>query len=159
MTKYDWLLLFHVLGGFLILAGSIVAGILQLAAMRRTRPSEVLLLLGLIRPAVVAIGIGAILTLGLGLWLAEDNAGTDIGDGWVVAAIALWVVANALGGAGGKPLGRAAELAQRLAEDGDQPSAELHRAVADRRAFVLSYLSFAAVMAILVLMVIKPGAG
>jgi uncharacterized membrane protein len=158
MTKYDWLLLFHVLGAFLIVAGSIVAAILQLAAVRRTRPSEVLLLLGLIRPAVVAIGIGAILTLGLGLWLADD-AGYGIGDEWVVAAIALWVVANALGGASGKPIGRAAELAQRLAEDGDQPSAELHRAVADRRAFVLSYLSFAAVMAILVLMVFKPGAG
>jgi uncharacterized membrane protein len=158
MTKYDWLLLFHVLGAFLIVAGSIVAAILQLAAVRRTRPSEVLLLLGLIRPAVVAIGIGAILTLGLGLWLADD-AGYGIGDEWVVASIALWVVANALGGAGGKPLGRAAELAQRLAEDGDQPSAELHRAVADRRAFVLSYLSFAAVIAILVLMVFKPGAG
>ena len=158
MTKYDWLLLFHVLGAFLIGAGSIVAAILQLAAVRRTRPSEVLLLLGLIRPAVVAIGIGAILTLGLGLWLADD-AGYGIGEGWVVAAIALWVVAQALGGLGGKPLGRAAALAQRLAEDGDQPSAELHRAVTDRRAFVLSYLSFAAVMAILVLMVFKPGAG
>jgi uncharacterized membrane protein len=158
VTKYDWLLLFHVLGAFLIVAGSIVAAILQLAAVRRTRPSEVLLLLGLIRPAVVAIGIGAILTLGLGLWLADD-AGYGIGEGWVVAAIALWVVAQALGGLGGKPLGRAAALAQRLAEDGDQPSAELHRAVADRRAFVLSYLSFAAVMAILVLMVFKPGAG
>jgi uncharacterized membrane protein len=158
VTKYDWLLLFHVLGAFLIVAGSIVAAILQLAAVRRTRPSEVLLLLGLIRPAVAAIGIGAILTLGLGLWLADD-AGYGIGDEWVVASIALWVVANALGGAGGRPVGRAAELAQRLAEDGDEASAELHRAVADRRAFVLSYLSFAAVIAILVLMVFKPGAG
>jgi uncharacterized membrane protein len=158
VTKYDWLLLFHVLGAFLILAGSIAASILQLVAVRRTRPSEVVLLLGLIRPAVVAIGIGAILTLGLGLWLADD-AGYGIGEGWVVAAIALWVVAQALGGLGGKPLRRAAALAQRLAEDGDQPSAELHRAVADRRAFVLSYLSFAAVIAILVLMVFKPGAG
>jgi uncharacterized membrane protein len=158
VTKYDWLLLFHVLGAFLLFAGSIVAGILQLAAVRRTRPSEVLLLLGLMQPAVAAIGIGAIVSLGLGLWLADD-AGYGIGEGWVVASIALWVVANALGGAGGRPLGRAAELARRLAEDGDQPSAELHRAVADRRALVLNYLSFAALIAILVLMVFKPGAG
>ena len=158
MTKYDWLLLFHILGAFLIFSGSIVAGILQFAATRRERPSEIALLLGLMQPAVIAIGVGAIVTLGLGFWLADD-AGYGIGEGWVVAAIALWVVAQALGGLGGKPLGRAAALAQRLAEDGDQPSAELHRAVADRRAFVLSYLSFAAVIAILVLMVFKPGAG
>jgi uncharacterized membrane protein len=158
VTKYDWLLLFHVLGAFLLFAGSIVAGILQLAAVRRDRPSEIALLLGLIQPAVAAIGIGAILTLGLGLWLADD-AGYGIGDGWVVAAIVLWVVGNALGWVGGRPLGRAAALAQRLAEDGDHPSEELHRAVADRSALLLSYASFAALIAILVLMVFKPGAG
>jgi uncharacterized membrane protein len=77
----------------------------------------------------------------------------------VVAAIVLWVAATGLGGAGGRPLGRAAELAQRLVEDGDKPSAELHRAVTNRGALVLNYLSFAALIAILVLMVFKPGAG
>jgi uncharacterized membrane protein len=158
MTKYDWLLLFHILGAFLLFAGSIVAGTLHLAAIRRDRPSEIALLLGLIQPAVAMIGIGAILTLGLGLWLADD-AGYGIGDGWVVAAIVLWVIGNALGSAGGRPLGRAAALAQRLAEDGDHPSEELHRAVADRSALILSYLSLAALIAILVLMVFKPGAG
>jgi uncharacterized membrane protein len=158
VTKYDWLLLFHVLGAFMLFGGSIVAGVLQLAAVRRDRPSEVALLLGLIRPAVAAMGMGAILTLGLGLWLADD-AGYGIGEGWVIAAIVLWVVGNGLGWAGGRPLGQAAELAQRLAEDGDHPSEDLHRAVADRRALVLNYLSLIAVIAILVLMVFKPGAG
>jgi uncharacterized membrane protein len=158
VTKYDWLLLFHILGAFLLFTGSIVAGILQLAAARRDRPSEIGLLLNLIQPAVAAIGVGAILTLGLGLWLADD-AGYGFGEGWVIAAIVLWVVANVLGVGGAKPLGEAAELAQRLAADGDRPSEELHRAVSDRRGLVLSYLSFAALVAILVLMVWKPGAG
>jgi uncharacterized membrane protein len=157
VTKYDWLLLFHILGAFLLFSGSIVAGILQFAATRRERPSEIALLLGLMQPAVIAIGVGAIVTLGLGLWLADD-AGYGIGDGWVIAAIVLWVVANALGWAGGKPLGRAAELAERLAADGDRPSEQLQGAVADRRALALSYASFAALVAILVLMVWKPGA-
>ncbi len=157
MTKYDWLLLFHVLGAFLFLSGSIVAGILQLTAMRRDRPSEVALLLGLTRPAVAVVGVGSLVTLGLGLWLADD-AGYGIGDGWVVAAIALWAVSGALGGAGGRPLRHARELAERLAADGNRPSEELQRAVGDRRALALSYLSFAALVAILVLMVWKPGA-
>jgi uncharacterized membrane protein len=158
VTKYDWLLLFHILGAFLLFSGSIVAGILQFAAARRDRPSEIALVLSLIQPAIVAIGVGAIVTLGFGLWLADD-AGYGIGDEWVIAAIVLCVVGNALGWAGGKPLGQAAELAQRLAADGDRPSEELHRAVVDRRALALSYLSLAALVAILVLMVWKPGAG
>jgi uncharacterized membrane protein len=157
VTKYDWLLLFHLLGAFLFLSGSIVAGILQLAAMRRDRPSEVALLLGLTRPAVVAVGLGSLVTLALGLWLADD-AGYGIGDRWVIAAIVLWVVSGALGGAGGRPMRHARELAERLAADGDRPDEQLHRAVGDRRALVLSYLSFAALVAILVLMVWKPGA-
>jgi uncharacterized membrane protein len=158
VTRYDWLLLFHVLGAFLLLSGSVVAGLLHLAALRRDRPSEVALLLGLTRPAAAMVGVGSLATLGLGLWLAED-AGYGIGDQWVVASIALWVVAMALGGAGGRPLRHARGLAQRLAEDGDRPSEELHRAVADRRTMLLNYLSLAALVAILVLMVFKPGAG
>jgi uncharacterized membrane protein len=157
VTKYDWLLLFHVLGAFSFLSGSIVAGALHLAAMRRDRPSEVALLLGLTRPVVLLVGAGSLVTLGLGLWLAED-AGYGIGDGWVVAAIALWAVSGALGGAGGRPLRHARELAERLAADGNRPSEELQHAVGDRRALVLSYLSFGALLAILVLMVWKPGA-
>jgi uncharacterized membrane protein len=158
VSKYDWLLLFHIVGAFLLFSGSVVAGILHLAAMRRERPSEIGLLLRLIRPAVPLIGIGALLTLALGLWLTDEVGYASYGDGWIVAALVLWVVGNALGGAGGRPLREAGELAARLAADGDRPSEELNRAVADRRALFLNYASLASVVAILVLMVWKPGA-
>jgi len=95
MTKYDWLLLFHILGAFLFFSGAVVAGIFQLAAMRRAKPSEVAVLLGLTRPAVAAVGVGSLLTLGFGLWLAH-YVGYGFGKGWVVAAIVLWAVAGAL---------------------------------------------------------------
>jgi uncharacterized membrane protein len=157
VTRYDWLLLFHVIGAFLLFSGSIVAGILHLAATRRERPSEIGLLLGLIRYAVPAIGIGSLLTLGLGLWLTDEVGYAGYGDGWIVAAIVLWVVASALGAAGGRPLGEAGELAARLAADGDAPSEELKRAVAAPRTLFLNYASLASVVAILVLMVWKPG--
>ena len=157
MDKYDWLLLFHVVGAFLLFSGSVVAGLLHLAAIRRERPSEIGLLLGLIRPAVVAIGVGAFLTLALGLWLVDD-AGYGYGDGWVIAAIVLWVVGNALGGAGGRPLGEAGERARQLAATGDEPNADLRRALVEPRILLLNYVSMAALIAILVLMVWKPGA-
>ena len=158
MTKYDWLLLIHILGAFLFLSGTIVAGILHLAAVRRDRPSEVALLLGLVRPAVVAVAVGSIVVLGFGIWLADD-AGYGIGDAWVVTAIVLWVVSGALAAPAGKALRHGRQLAERLAADGDRPSEELHQAVGDRRALLLNYVSFAMLIAMLVLMVFKPGAG
>jgi uncharacterized membrane protein len=159
VDRYHWLLVFHIIGAFLLFSGSIVAGLLHLVAIRRERPSEIGLILGLVRPAVVAIGVGAFLTIGLGLWLVEDAPfGYSYGDGWVIAAIVLWVVGNALGGAGGRPLGAAGELARRLATEGDQPSAELRRALVAPRTLVLNYLSMASLVALLVLMVWKPGA-
>jgi uncharacterized membrane protein len=155
VTKYDWLLLFHLLGAFLFVAGAVVAGILQLAAMRREQPSEVALLLRLTQPAVIVVGVGSLVTLGLGIWLAE-YIGYGVGEGWVVAAIVLWVVSGALAGPAGRMLRRVRGLAERLAQDGDRPSPELRRAVGDPRPLLLNYTSFAALVAILVLMVWKP---
>lgn len=160
MTTYDTLLVLHLLAAFCFLSGSVVAGILHGLAMRRDRPSEIALLLGLTRPAVVLVGIGSIAALAFGIWLTQDSPdGVELGDGWVIAAIVLWLVAGALGGPAGRKLRHARELAERMAADGDRPSEDLHRAVADRGVLVLNYASFAALIAILVLMVFKPGAG
>jgi uncharacterized membrane protein len=160
MTKYDWLLLIHIFGAFVFLSGTIVVGILQLVAMRRDRPSEVALLLGLVQPTVIGVGAGSLVVLGFGIWLAETaESGASIGDEWVVSAIVLWFVSGALAGPAAKILGKARELAERLAADGDRPSEELHRAVANRSALLLNYASLTALIAILVLMVFKPGAG
>ena len=160
MTTYDWLLVFHLLAAFCFVSGSVVAGILHWLATRRDRPSEIALLLGLVRPMVVVIGVGSLAALGFGVWLTQDNPnGIALGDGWVIAAIVLWFVAGALAGPGGKRLRQARELAERMAADGDRPSEALHDAVTDRSALVLNYASFAIVLAILVLMVFKPGAG
>lgn len=158
MTKYDWLLLVHLLGAFAFLSGSIVAGILHAAAMRRERPSEIALLLGLTRPAVAVVAVGSLVVLVFGIWLAYD-AGYGVSEGWIVAAFVLWALSGALGGPAGKSLRRARELAERLAADGNHPNEELSRAVCDRRVLVLNYASFLLVVAILMLMVFKPGAG
>lgn len=158
MTKYDWLILAHLLAAFLFLCGVIVAGTLHFLATRRARPSEVVLLLGLVRVTVPLIGVGSLAALGFGLWLV-DEAGYDWGDGWIIGAIVLWLASAALSGPAGKRLRHARELGEKLAAAGDQPSAELQRAVTDRTALVLNYSSFACLVAILVLMVFKPGVG
>jgi uncharacterized membrane protein len=160
VDTYQWLLLLHILAAFCFLSGIVVAGTLHWLAMRREKPSDVALLLGMVRPMVVVIGIGSIGALVFGIWLTQkDPNGIKLTDGWVIAAIVLWLVSGALSGPAGKKLRHARELAEKLAAEGDQPSAELNAAVADRTALVLNYLSALAVIAILVLMVFKPGAG
>jgi uncharacterized membrane protein len=158
VDRYQWLLFFHVSGAFLLIGGAVVAAVLNLAALRGgRRPSEVALLFGLVRFAVVAIVSGSLLTIVFGLWLV-DEAGYGYGDGWIVAAIVLWVLANATGNIGGRRDERTAKLAQGLASEGDAPSAELEARVRDPISLALSYGSGLIMLAVLGLMVGKPGA-
>ena len=157
MSTYQWLLVFHVTGAFLLLGGGAIAAALNLSALGRERPSEIVLLFGLIRIAVVAISIGTALAFVFGLWLVHE-AGYGYFDGWIVAAFVLLIVANALGGAGGKRDQATAKLARELAASGDVPSAELRARVHDPISLALSYGSGLVLIAVLALMVWKPGA-
>ena len=157
MSTYQWLLVFHVTGAFLLLGGGAIAAALNLSALGRERPSEIVLLFGLIRIAVVAISVGPALAFVFGLWLVHE-AGYGYFDGWIVAAFVLLIVANALGGAGGKRDQATAKLARELAASGDAPSAELRARVHDPISLALSYGSGLVLIAVLALMVWKPGA-
>ena len=157
VTTFQWLLALHVLSAFLLLGGGVVAGALHIAAMRREQPSEVATLLGLIRVGVVFAGLGSLGTIGFGMGLAS-HLGLSLGAGWLSASLALWIVSVVLGGAGGRPLRHARYLAERLAREDDRPSAELKAKVAAPVPLVLNWGSAVAGVAVLVLMVWKPGA-
>jgi uncharacterized membrane protein len=145
----------HVTGAFFLVSGSVAAGVLNVLAARAERPSETALLLGLIRIAVIAIGIGAAGTLIFGIWLWHEQ-GYGIGTFWIWASLVLWVIANALGGIGGKHQERTRKLAEQLAAAGDTKSEELRALLRDPRGNALSWLAGAATLAILVLMIWKP---
>jgi uncharacterized membrane protein len=157
VSTYDWLVMIHVTGAFLLVGGGAAAGILNLRARYADRPSEIALLMQLIsRVAVPAIGIGAITTLVIGIWLVH-HAGYSYGTFWVWAAIILWVVATALGGRGGRYQARAGQEAARLAKDGDVVTPQLRALVRDPVGNALSYGSGLVLVLILVLMIWKPG--
>jgi uncharacterized membrane protein len=159
VSKYDWLLFLHITGAFLLAGGTVVAGVLSLAAQSRERPSEIALLLGLTRFAVVSIGVGGLMTLGFGLWLVDAAPwGYGYGQAWVIAAIVLWIVGTAMGARGGNREKATQELASRLAAEGDAPSVELRARLRDPLTLFLSYGSAVAILAVLVIMVWKPGA-
>ena len=158
MTKYDWLLFFHVSGAFLFLGAAVLAWVLGIAAATRELPSEIALLLGLTRFAVLGFGLGTTLLLVFGIWLVIELDVYDITDGWILAALGLFVASIAIGGVGGGRDKRTRMLAERLAREGDLPSGELNAAVRDPRALAYNVASTVAGFAALALMIFKPGA-
>jgi uncharacterized membrane protein len=153
---YELALFVHVVGAILFFAGMIVAAVGHLSARRRRRPSEVALLLGTGRWGVLLVGLGTVVQLGSGFWLLDE---TFYGlDGWVIASLVLLAVAVVAGGAGGQAPKRARRLAVELAGEGDEPSGELDRLLRQPAADALNLVAAAAAIAILVLMVWKPGA-
>ena len=148
-------LFFHLLGAFGFFAGAAVVGVLQLAAIRRERPSEVYALLRLAPVGAALVGTGALLTLGFGIGLAQHE-GIGFSATWIQAALALWVAAMVLGGYGGRTARHARHLAERLADEGDAPSPELRALVAARGPLWASYASGILLLAIVGLMVWQP---
>ena len=97
-----------------------------------------------------------VLTLVFGLWLVH-HVGYRWGQTWIVLALVLWVLANALGGIGGSREKKTRELAERLAAEGDVPSAELTARLRDPVWLALSWGSGIVIIVILALMIWKPG--
>jgi uncharacterized membrane protein len=156
VSTAQWLLMLHITAAFFLVGGSVAAGVLNTLAIRAGRPSETAYLLRLVRVTLPVIGIGTAGALVFGIWLWHELA-FSIGAAWIWISLALWVVANALGGIGGKHQEKARELAERLAGAGDASTDELKALLRDRKGNALSWLAGAAILAILVLMIWKPG--
>ena len=156
MDKTQWLLMLHITAAFCLVGGSTAAGILNALAIRSERPSEAALLLRLIRYTLPMIFAGVLGTLLFGLWLWHD-LGFGFGTGWIWAALVLWVVASALGGRGGRHQEQVREAAEQEAAAGDTMSAELRARLRDPKALAVNYAAGAATIAVLVVMIWKPG--
>jgi uncharacterized membrane protein len=160
VSFYDWLLFFHVAAAFALVAALVVFWIVGVAARNVDRPSESLRFFRIVRPANALIIVGTLGTLIFGIWLAINSDAYHPWDWWVLLAIALWVISSATGQQGGKNYAEAQKMAAELdaAGRGDEPSPELAVRLQDRRAMWLNVVSTAAVLAILVIMIYKPGA-
>ena len=155
MTKYELLLVAHILGALLFFGGALVAGIAFEAASRRERPSEVALILGLARVGAVIVLVGTVLVLGAGLWLASDIE--QLGASWVRVSLVLFVLSLVLGALGGQRPKQARRLAVELARAGSDSSPELRRLLHDALSRAANYASSLLVVAIVFLMVWQPG--
>lgn len=141
---YEWLLFLHVLSAALLVGALTFFWALVLG----TRPGRSRIgarsSLALARPATVAVTAGVAGTLVFGVWLALYLDEYDIWDGWIIGSLVLWVI----GTGAGERSGRA------LTPVGDNFPAPAVR----RRGILLHAVASAAALAILVLMIWKPGA-
>jgi uncharacterized membrane protein len=152
---YNVAFFFHILGVLAFVAGIVLAGVAFESARRRELPAEVATLLGLSRIGVLLVGIGTLLAGGFGLWLVPLGK-WHYGSFWVSCSIVLFVIALALGAAGGQRPKRARRLAAELAGAGAPVSAELRALLNDRAALWQNYFSLLLVLAIIALMCFKP---
>ena len=114
--------------------------------------------MSLVRFGLPFIYGGVALTLVFGLWLVHSaRQGYSFGDGWIVAALILWVAGNALGGAGGSRETKTREFAEQLAAQGDSPSPELRARLREPLPLALNFGSGLVIFTILALMIWKPG--
>src|SRR4051794_3681581 len=138
MSVTDIVLFFHVLSAFALVAGVVTFG----TVMRQAARPDGAAALRLTPLARRLWDVGGAGTIVLGIVLALDEF--DITDGWILGALVLWVVAAGCG----------VRLGQELATAGEARDA----VVLSGRAWALFSIAALATLAILYLMVFKPGA-
>ena len=97
MSFNQWMLAFHVLAAFSLVAGSTLFWVLVVAIRRIDTPDDTLRLGPVVKVGNATIGIGMGGTIILGIYLAFALDGYAIWDGWILAALVLWVIGAALG--------------------------------------------------------------
>jgi uncharacterized membrane protein len=137
MSLYETLLFLHVLGAF-----ALVAGTMAMAPFALGFGSAALERLGSARLAssgAIMSGVGAVLTLVLGLWLVQ-KAGYDLLRFWILGALVLWAFA-------GYCNGQVSAVARKVVK-GEDPGSNLR---------MLWYGDTLGAALLLVLMIWKPG--
>ena len=136
---YSTLLFLHVTSAFtMVTAAGLFLGIAL--AQRSDRHSTTALRLAPV--ASILWPIGGLLAIVFGVWLALHDSQYSLADGWIIAAIVLWVIGSAIGG-------RLGAGYRKMASPGAAP---------DRSALVMNLALILTLLVILIDMIYKPGA-
>ena len=159
MRLDDWILAFHVLSAFSLVAGLVLFWALIVIGRRIDTPADTLALSPVAKVGSATVGVGMVGTIVFGVWLAFSVGNYDIWDGWIIAAIVLWLVGSALGRKTGQEYLAAPMKAAELESSGQTgSSAELLALNRTSRGVLLQALTSLVVLLILIDMIWKPGA-
>jgi uncharacterized membrane protein len=154
----DWALAVHVLSAFAYVAGLVLFWVLIVAVRRVDTPEETLRMEPIVKVGNVAVGLGAVGTIVIGIYLAFAVDSYAIWDGWIIAALVLWAVAGALGQRTGVAYMQGMNKAKELDAAGKTgPDQELLALNRTQTGLILQTLGSLAVLLILVDMIFKPG--
>ncbi len=134
---YDWLLFLHVLSAFALFGTVAIFSAFALGTATDSR---------LLAVANALWNVGGLGTLVLGIWLAIYVDGYEIWDGWIITAIVLFSIATELGRRAQLGYTPAAGSQAGAATTGAPPAALMH------------WLRSLVILALLVVMIYKPGA-
>lgn len=155
----DWILALHVLSAFAFVAGVVLFWVLIFAVRRTDRPDDTVRMDPLIKVGNGAVGVGATGTIVLGIWLAISKEEYQVWDGWVIAAIVLWLLAAETGRRTGAEYTKGMSAAEELQSSGQAgSSAELLALNRTSTGVLMHALTTIVVLLILADMIWKPGA-
>jgi uncharacterized membrane protein len=155
----DWILTLHVLSAFAYVAGVILFWVLIVAVRRTDSPDGTIRMEPIVKVGNATVGIGAGGTIILGIWLAFSVGGYDIWDGWIIAALVLWLLSAETGRRTGAAYVAGMRKAEELHAGGQTgPSAELLAINRTQTGLVMQGLTTLLAILILIDMIWKPGA-
>jgi hypothetical protein len=159
MSFQDWIFSFHLLFAATLVGGLVMSWIVVVALYSTDVAEDTVGFNRVATIANVAIVLGLPGTIALGIWLAILRPQFHPWDGWIIAAIVLWVVATAAVLRSfveyRKPVGKAREL---LASGATGASSELSALNRSSTGLLLRAIGSVAIVLIVVDMLYKPGA-
>jgi hypothetical protein len=155
----DWMLALHVLSAFAYVGGIVLFWVLIVAVRKVDTPEGTIRMEPVVKVGNVAVGIGAVGTIVLGIWLAFRLDSYAIWDGWIIAALVLWAVAGGVGQRTGVEYTKGMTRAKELEAAGQTGRSEELLALNRTSAGVALHALASVVMLLILLdMIFKPGA-
>jgi hypothetical protein len=155
----DWMLALHVLSAFAYVGGIVLFWVLIVAVRKVDTPDGTIRMEPIVKVGNVAVGIGVVGTIVLGIWLAFRLDSYAIWDGWIIAALVLWAVAGGVGQRTGVEYTKGVTRAKELEAAGQTGRSEELLALNRTPAGVALHALASAVMLLILLdMIFKPGA-
>jgi uncharacterized membrane protein len=155
----DWALAFHVLSAFAYIGGIVLFWVLIVAVRKIDTPEGTLRMEPIVKVGNAAVGIGAVGTIVIGIYLAFALDSYAIWDGWIIAALVLWAVSGGLGQRTGAAYMQGMNKAKELDSAGQAgPNTDLLALNRTQTGVLLHALGSVAVLLLLLDMIFKPGA-
>jgi uncharacterized membrane protein len=159
MSLNDWILAFHLLSAFALVASIVLFWILIVAMRNVDTAGETI---GYGRVANIGNKVviaGVVGTIVFGIWLSFNKDGYDPWNGWIAAAIVLWVIGSATGTRAGREYMKALTRAEELQRSGQAgQTGELQALNRSSTGLLMHTISSIAFLLILIDMIWKPGA-